>query len=436
MKIRKSICAGSWYPQDKDTLQKTIDNYLKKAQKNNAKVKALIVPHAGINYSGPVAAQSFKQLDSDLKKIIILGTSHHYPLKGASLLQVDAYETPLGLIPVDKIEDDMIQAIPEAHAKEHSIEIELPFLQRVLNNFSIIPIIVGQIDIQKFANFLEKQDLPIIVSVDLSHFHEYNQAVRLDNQTIQAILNLQTEKITNCEIDSKFAISAIMELAQRKKWQTKLLDYKNSGDISGEKSSVVGYAAIAFYEEEIKKNQDEYLAEEKKMILNLAKNAVENFVKFNKTITSSNKSNKLKEKRACFVTLTQNGDLRGCIGTIEPQGPLDQSIIQNAISACSQDPRFSPITPEELPEIEYEVSILTLPQKISFNNNKELFSQIKNKGVILQKNFYQATYLPQVWEHFSREEDFLSSLCEKAGLGRDEWQKEIEVSVYEAFCVS
>lgn len=432
MKIRKPCCAGTWYSNDKKELAKEIDGYLKEADDYNLDVKAVVVPHAGIGYSGKIAALSFKQLH-DFKKVIVLGTAHTYPLENASMTDVDYYATPLGNVKVcgNVKGKDILKKVDEAHVKEHSIEIELPFLQRVLNDFCIIPVIVGKVNTTAFTEFLEKnldEETVIVVSVDLSHFHSYEEAKELDNYSISSILDMNSGNIKNSEIDSPYAVMSVIELAKKKGWSAKLLDYKNSGDITGDKSSVVGYSAIVFYEE--------YSESERKFMLNLAKSAVEEYVKTGKRITAKNVPEKLKEERACFVTLNENDNLRGCIGTLTPVGRLYESIIDNAISACSRDPRFTPVEEKELTKISYEVSILTEPKKISYKNESELFQKINGKGVILKKGVYEATYLPQVWEQFGSEQDFLSSLCEKAGLDSNEWKKKIEVYVYDAVKIS
>jgi AmmeMemoRadiSam system protein B/AmmeMemoRadiSam system protein A len=442
MKIKKSCCAGTWYNADKEELSEEINGYLKNTvDKKITGIKAIIVPHAGIAYSGSVAAKSFKQLENeDFNKVIILGTAHTYPLEGASMLDVDYYETPLGNVQVcgDVKDKKILKNVDEAHVKEHSIEIELPFLQKILKDFCIVPIIVGRTNTTEFSNFLSKNidnKTLIVVSVDLSHFHDYDAAKKLDTYSINSILNLEEGNIEDSEIDSPYAVMSVIELAKKFGWKTELLEYKNSGDITGDKTSVVGYSAIVFYEGEKNILEKNYTEEEKRYILNLAKHSVEKFVKTGKKNKAKNIPDKLKEERACFVTLTEKDELRGCIGNLEPAGPLYQSIVDNAISACSEDPRFSPVEEKELDRLHYEVSVLTEPKKIDYTDEPDLFKKIKGKGIILKKGFYQATYLPQVWAQFDNEKDFLSSLCQKAGLSKNSWKENIEVYAYDAVVV-
>jgi MEMO1 family protein len=427
MKIRKAYCAGSWYSDDPSELADELDEYLSRVKKENLNVKAIIVPHAGYMYSGQTAAYSFRQLNDKTEKVIILGTAHRYPLKGASVSDYDYYNSPLGKVKVSDsvkniLKENCIVNVEEADYEEHSIEIEIPFLQRVLGKFEIIPIIVGKVDSKEFSKVLEKytdEKIVIVASVDLSHFHSYDEAKKLDNYSIECILNLNAEGIKNAEIDSPYAIMALLKLAKRKNWKAKLLDYKNSGDIIRDKSRVVGYSAIVFYDEAV----GIFSQEERQLMEKIAKLAVETYIREDKKIKYEDVPDSFKKRLACFVTLTDAVDLRGCIGTIEPVDKLYQSLIDNAISAATRDPRFSPVTKDELKGLNYEVSVLSEPKEISFSSQEELFDKIKEKGVIISKSGSRAVYLPQVWEHFASPESFLSSLCRKAGFGSDEWKE-------------
>jgi AmmeMemoRadiSam system protein A len=177
--------------------------------------------------------------------------------------------------------------------------------------------------------------------------------------------------------------------------------------------------------------------EDRKFLIKLAKDSVESFVKTGKKINANDVSESLKENLACFVTIYKDGELRGCIGTIEPYDILSKSVIENAISAASRDMRFNPIEEDELKDLTYEVSILTCPEKIEFSSKEELFEKIRGKGMTIEKGYYRSTYLPQVWEHFVSEADFLTSLCRKAGLSGSEWKNleksGIRFSVYDTY---
>jgi hypothetical protein len=254
-KIRKAVFSGGWYNSNSKELTAEIKDYLEKAKYINKNVRAVIVPHAGYMFSGQVAAHSYKQIPPDTNKVFVLGTSHRYYLRGVCAGDYDFLETPLGNVKVSPVVKDILKEkhftfIPEADKNEHSIEIELPFLKYILNEFEIIPLLVGAINYKELAGVLSKfsdDKSVIVVSVDLSHFHSYNEAKKLDEFTINAITSLDTDKISDAEIDSPYAVLGVMELAKQKNWNAELLEYKNSGDVTGDLSRVVGYAAIAFF---------------------------------------------------------------------------------------------------------------------------------------------------------------------------------------------
>jgi AmmeMemoRadiSam system protein B len=251
---RQAVYAGSWYPGDKDELAGTVDKLLAAAPAVDlpGSVKALIVPHAGFYYSGAIAAAGFAQVPKSTKRVFLLGPSHRHPLRGLSILDVGSYQTPLGLVPLDSICQELRQeigSVPLAHAEEHSLEIELPFLQRQLDEFTLVPLLVGEIDSKLVTEFLIKnmaeEDL-LVISCDLSHFHPYEQAAELDKAALGHISKLESSAILKAEIDAPWAVSALLQYARAKGWQPRVIKYANSGDISGDHSQVVGYAAVAF----------------------------------------------------------------------------------------------------------------------------------------------------------------------------------------------
>lgn len=432
---RKAAFAGSWYPDNHAELSKQINSFLDKVEYQNLNVKAVVVPHAGYMFSGQTAAHSFKQINKSTRKVIILGTAHRYPLKGACAIDYGFYNSPLGKVKVSEdvkrfIEEPNVFSIPEADTEEHSIEIEIPFLQKVLTDFEILPVIVGKVDPKEFSKLLEKyytEESVIVVSVDLSHFHKYDDALKYDRYSINNVLELNPDGIRKAEIDSPYAVAALIELAKRKKWKTKLLDYKNSGDIVSDRSSVVGYSAIVFYEDKV---TEYFTDDEQESMINIAKNAAEMFVKTGKRYFETSYPSKFKESLACFVTVKIGDELRGCIGTIESVDTLYNSLINNAISAVSKDPRFSPVREKELSKLSYEVSVLSPPELFEPHSLDELFSGIKDRGLIIKKDYRSAVYLPQVWEHFSDEKEFLRSLCRKAGMFIDEWKNYKDMKYY------
>jgi AmmeMemoRadiSam system protein B len=257
MEIRKPTAAGTFYPQNKNDLEKTILSLLDSSKKVEIKkkVKGLIVPHAGYLYSGTVAAAGYNLLQNQkIERVILLGPSHYIGFEGAALSEAEFFETPLGKI---KLFAPITVTPPllyfdAAHQYEHSLEVQLPFLQIVLkNNFKLLPICLGEVDEEKLAEVLipEITDNAIVIaSSDLSHFFPYDEAVKIDSIANAVIPALEIDKARE-ELDAcgKKAILTLMYLAKKLKWQGKFIDYKNSGDTFGDKSRVVGYGCYAFY---------------------------------------------------------------------------------------------------------------------------------------------------------------------------------------------
>lgn len=443
--IREPAFAGSWYPGTEEALSQSIDSYSNHAKKFlfDGKIKAVIVPHAGYDYSGKIAALAFNQLESDYKTVFILGPSHRYALLGFATVNFTHFKTPLGEVKIsnkvsDMIKKGFISSNEKAHENEHSLEIELPFLQKKLSNFEIVPILVGQnsesLD-ELLQKYLEENSL-IVVSADLSHYHPYEEAKSLDAFSIDRIMNLDSEGIFKAEIDAPFAISSLLNIAKREGWKPILLGYANSGDITGDKSKVVGYAAIVFIEEKEEINDDE-----KKELLSISRKTLEAYLKTgNKlTVDSSKLSSSLQKFQGCFVTLNKEGNLRGCVGSIMPQEEIYKCVIDNSISAAVNDPRFNPVTYNEVKNLEIEISLLSVPEKFEFNSTDELLQKLRPNidGVILNKDMKTATFLPQVWEQISNKEDFLEQLCLKAGMEKTCYtDNSLEVYTYQALVFS
>lgn len=268
LKIRPPAVAGAFYPASERDLKKAINYFLEKTKKiaekvsvSKSKLRALVVPHAGYPYSAVVAAAGFnllKQLKLPKKpKVLLLGPSHNAYFQGLTTCSLEGWETPLGIIKVDPIvkrliKENLVVISDEAHDNEHCLEVELPFLQEIFSDFSIIPLLTGEGNPVAFAKSLAKIAKEIdlfLISSDLSHYYPYNKAVELDKKANEEIPKLNIQKV-NAEIEAcgKQGILTLMHLAKEKKWQGIFVDYKNSGDTGGDKSAVVGYGCYAFYE--------------------------------------------------------------------------------------------------------------------------------------------------------------------------------------------
>ncbi len=243
--------AGSFYPETKEKINQLLDKFIKPEQ-NKIPIKAIIVPHAGYMFSGEIAGKAFSKLNRVYKDIIIMTPNHTVPCDFAALDLRD-YKTPLGIVknsPTTKklSKENNFKVFEEAHDKEHAIEVILPFLQKKLKNFKIIPIIVGETNTKEISESISKFIKPntlLIVSTDLSHFHEYEEAVSLDKKTVDAVKNLKEEDLGEaCGINS---LKVLIEIAKNNNWSVEILNYKNSGDIILAKSSVVGYMSAVLY---------------------------------------------------------------------------------------------------------------------------------------------------------------------------------------------
>jgi hypothetical protein len=468
-RVRTPAVAGLFYPADGAVLSKTVGDLLDSAPAHSIPhLKGLICPHAGYPYSGPTAAIAYKTLAGhEVQTVVILGPSHYADFQGASLPDAGAYQTPLGIVPISEKAQSLVKTSPfvlEPRCRvqrpdwwqqsrkpapaagedtpetwEHSVEVQVPFLQKTLKNFKILPAILGNADPEQvaaaLAPLLDDQTI-VVASSDLSHYHPYDDAKELDNRCIRAICNLDIDQMKTQEACGKLPILTLMHLARQKGWKAQLLDYRNSGDTAGVKSAVVGYSAIAFYAP----GQDNYVVPERKYLLDLARKTLISVVADGSLpeVNAQDVPPDLLEKKGCFVTLTKNGELRGCIGNILPQEPLYQAVMENARNAALRDFRFQPVTPTEVAKIHIEISVLTEPQTLPFNSPEDLLGKLQphKDGVVLKIGPHGATFLPQVWEQIPDKVEFLNHLSQKAGCEPSAWRgKDVGVSIYhvEAF---
>ena len=259
--IRQAAVAGMFYPGNPWELESTVDNFIASAETAQVSPRALIVPHAGYIYSGPVAATAYKALiplKHKIKRVILAGPSHRVPFYGCALSSADYFSTPLGKIPVDQnanqalVERGLAKFFDAAHAQEHSLEVHLPFLQRTLEDFLLVPIVVGEASADEVADIFEffwsDEANFFVVSSDLSHYHPYNEARQIDTATSEAIVHLHPERIGPEQACGVRPVNGLLKLAQRHHLSVDLLDLRNSGDTAGDKTQVVGYGAYAIHE--------------------------------------------------------------------------------------------------------------------------------------------------------------------------------------------
>ncbi|KPK85874.1 MAG: hypothetical protein AMS27_06360 [Bacteroides sp. SM23_62_1] len=480
---RKAVVAGSFYSADREALKQDLRLLFGEAQpaKNTGTVLAVIAPHAGYPYSGIVAASSFNQINQkkDYENIFIIGSSHRVSYDGASIYNQGHYETPLGIVNVNlDLANKLIKASPylfynpSAHVQEHSLEVQLPFLQYCMKkDFKIVPILLGthSADIcyeiaKNLYPYFNDNNL-FIISTDFSHYPDYMNACIVDKQTAEAIQSNSIETFVNSINDNMgknipglatciCAWPAVLTLLYMTDGDPEidinLIEYRNSGDSQiGDKSRVVGYYSISFSStkntipsDKTKKASDdmteqpfELQEQDKKILLEIARSTLEEYI-WERTIPEidrSQLSDILLKPAGAFVTLNKDGNLRGCIGRFNPGEPLYKVIQDMTVSSSTKDYRFTPVIPPELKDIEIEISVLTPLQKI--DNIDEI--ELGKHGIYIKKGFQSGTFLPQVADKTGwTKEEFLSHCArDKAQIGWDGW-KEADIYIYEAIIFS
>jgi AmmeMemoRadiSam system protein B/AmmeMemoRadiSam system protein A len=468
--IRQPAVAGSWYPDEPTELRGELENYLDEAQDFQlGDIVALVSPHAGYVYSGPVAAYAYRQIEGkQYDAVVVVAPSHAEAFPFTSIYGRGAYKTPLGLIPVDSALAKMIaeagntvKISDRGHRQErlarqeHSLEIQLPFLQITLGEFKLVPIVMGDQTeemvhdlAQALAKALKNRKVLLVASSDLSHFHSYDEAVKLDKMVLKSVEeynpnallgNLSNHKVEAC---GGGPICAVMEAARLLGAnRSRVLRYANSGDVpAGDRYRVVGYMAAAFYRDggEEKKAPNKpsrgdakpLSREDKEMLLKIARTTIESVVLGARVPEFQVTSEDLLQDRGAFVTITKKGALRGCIGYIIGVKPLYQTVREVAESAALRDPRFEPVQPSELPDLKIEISALSVPRRIQ--NIEEITVGVH--GIIIRKGYRQGLLLPQVATEYGWDRNtFLEHTCRKAGLPPNAWQDEdTEIEIFSA----
>lgn len=464
-KVRRARWSDQFYPGSPKALKDAVNGFLENVdqEKLPGKLIALISPHAGYIFSGQVAAYAYHQLEGeDFDTVILLGPSHHLPVRGASVYAEGWWQTPLGKVEVDsEIAKEIISKHQlfnfdeKAHKDEHSLEVQVPFLQATLKDFKIVPIVVNDSS-EEFCQLLAdaivaskgKKKILIIASTDMSHYHPYGRACLTDGVAIQDLENFNLDSLRSHLISGKTELcggaavfTAVLAAKACGADRIKLLKYANSGDVTGDKDRVVGYGAFAIMRREDEKitpeleegkGGEKMLNEkQKKILLGIARKTIEEYIRSRKIPEVNVDDPMLKEKRGVFVTLRKKGMLRGCIGYIMPLEELYKAVSQMAIQSSTGDPRFPPVVPGELAEVEIEISVLTVPERIKSVDEIEMGKH----GVIVKRGSNQGVFLPQVaTETGWSKEEFLNRLCyDKAHLSQDAWKdKDTEIYTFSA----
>jgi AmmeMemoRadiSam system protein B/AmmeMemoRadiSam system protein A len=466
--IRLPAVAGQFYTSNPSELRREVSGYIDGAQYfSEYHPIALVSPHAGYVFSGWIAGYSYRQIKGEkYDAVVVISPCHVDYFDYSAVLTQGSYRTPLGDIPIDTALAKAICSIgplvkdsQRGHFSnrggrgEHSLEVQLPFLQVALGDFKLVPIVMGEQswdECQALGEALGKtlkgKNALIVASTDLSHFHSYNEANRLDEALIKLLETYNPRELCSQFNSRKVeacgggpVVSAMIAGKMLGAEGIKVLKHANSGDVPvGMKDSVVGYlSAIVYGKKAVKANQNtlsegegELTLEEKRQLMEIAKTTVDCAVKGKPIPKFAPISATLEEERGAFVTLKIDDRLRGCIGYILPIKPLYLTVQEVAESAALRDPRFSPVSKSELPKLEYEISALSPVRKITDVNE----IVVGKHGIIIRRGYNQGLLLPQVATEYGWDrEAFLAHTCNKAGLPPDAWEKSgTEISIFSA----
>lgn len=451
--VRKPAVAGQFYPADPASLKDLVTRHLSEVgdpPQIDGHIIALIVPHAGLVYSGPIAAYSYRLLEnSGVNKIILCGPSHQFRLEGVSVYGPGVkWETPLGMVPCNDAlctrlieQSNLIDAVPAAHRNEHCLEVQLPYLQTVLKDFTIVPIIMGRPDVRTITTLADAlqaiefdSSTVMVASTDWQHYLPAAEGRKYDSLGLDCLEKLDADRLMRYLAEDKTqmcggapAVSVIKAAVARGADRVKILKYGDSGDVTGDKSSVVSYVAAVLYKSAPEEpgtrktgatehpDDKQLTDDDKRMLLTIARKTIERYLETGET-PEFEVADRLRRPGAAFVTLNKRGQLRGCIGQTVAVRPLHETVAYCAIEAAVSDPRFPPVTSDELDDIHIEISVLTPLQRISALDEIE----VGRDGLMIVMGNYRGLLLPQVATDYGWDRtEFLQQTCRKAGLPRD-----------------
>ena len=434
IKIKEPSIANVFYSGDAEILKNQLNDFCK----NNSNTykyssRAVIVPHAGLTYSGQLAFEGINQLDKDIKNIFIFAPAHKVAFEGISLTNYDKWQTPLGTIEINQrinteLEKDFgAMFFDEAFADEHSIEIQVPTIQSIFDNVNIIPVLIGRENPQTITNIISKyypdKENGFIISSDLSHFLPDSKARKADEETARMIESGNIQSFKYEQACGAIGIYGLVSFANNNKFSLIRINLINSSDTAGDKSRVVGYGAWFLFEGSTNRFIKDFYSD---YLIQLCRKVISS--KFDKQKIYTNHAPVFNQLGACFVTLKKNNNLRGCIGSIVAHQPLINDLVQHAQDAAFRDPRFNPVEQSEIDNLKIDISILSEPKPIQFSDEQDLLKQIVpfKDGIIIKDGKYQAVYLPSVWEDLPDKELFLKSLKVKAGMLPEHFSRTFE----------
>ncbi len=442
--------AGKFYPSTVDELNQAMAFCAQHQAKNwdesfRAPFKAIVMPHAGLRFSGMVAQTAISavaHMADRIKRIVIMAPTHHVQFQGMATLDAHGFETPLGTVKIDTqgvaqaMEHAGVQVLPKAFEGEHSIEVELPFLAKFFPKAAVVPLIIGDASLQQMTDVITSlwggAETLLIISSDLSHFMSQDTAKQHDAITAFAIETLQFSGLTGKHACGFRPLAGFMAVAQAKGMRATQLDMRTSGDTFGNLERVVGYGAWGFEPARTAQLPQEYRTQ----LLDIATRTIAHGLHKGKPPQVALNTFKfpLRSIAKTFVTLKIDGKLRGCIGSMQPMQALVQDVVANSFKAAFADPRFKPLTAAEFPHIEVSISILSQPTALTLKNEADLLAKLQPDmdGLIIRGAGKQALFLPSVWEDIHHPRDFVQALKRKAGLQHEQWPADMQAWVFTA----
>ncbi|MDW7760845.1 MAG: AmmeMemoRadiSam system protein B [Acidobacteriota bacterium] len=447
--FRPAVWAGLFYDEDPARLSMQIDLFLSQRPTDSpsGSLKAIIAPHAGYGFSGPIAGRAYVAArGEDVSSVVIIGPSHRHGFEGCSIYPRGGFATPLGVAPIDEaLAAELSRAsgfgfVPQAHAEEHSIEVQVPFIQKVFPGASIVPIAMGYPSsrtVRRLAaaltEILPKHSALVVVSTDMSHFLSRTKAREADARTTELIRTMNASELLrkldrgeNVLCGGGAVAAALLYMESLENPRVDILGYDDSTSGGGDPNSVVGYLSAALYAED--GGAPAGLSDDDKArLLVVARAAVLRFIRHGDILVPADLTPALKENSGVFVTLKKNGRLRGCIGFIEPEMPLAFAASRAAVLAASEDARFDPVTEDEIPGLSVEISVLTPLRPVSDVGRIE----VGRHGLVIRQGDKTGILLPHVAvdNRWSRSA-FLRQACLKAGLPANAWRRGAEILVF------
>lgn len=471
---RESALSATFFVANAEQLAGSVDQLLQwdAVLPSDSPPKIIIAPHAGHIYSGQTAGKAYALLAAHaprISRVVMLGPAHRVYFQGIALPGAGSFATPLGVMALDTLGLDAIADLPfictrlDAHAQEHCLEVHVPFLQRALPHATLVPLLVGDTSPDAVAQVMQRlwadAGTVFVISTDLSHFHTYAQSNAIDSATCAQILALDAS-LSHEQACGATPVNGALQMAQAHDLHITQIERLNSGDTAGNspegRQRVVGYASFALHERPdgtkhtpslianyahntpgishfSSKNSHE-LAAEGQQLVQMARRQLQHSIAGEAIQAMASPA--FQTPGASFVTLTKNGQLRGCIGSLQAHRPLAQDVQANALAAALQDPRFPPVQAQELHSLRVEVSVLSTPEPLLHANESHALWQLRPgmDGLVFeaahQGQLYRSTYLPQVWEQIPEPRAFLAHLKVKAGLPFDFWSSELKLSRY------